>query len=100
MIIPKRIFKSMVYLDARRDSVKVTASRYVDVGNDETMELNAKLAKHEYIRIQNAYINCNKLNNYILKCVNDYIREQAKKAEADVTVETRSYLKETHARFH
>ncbi len=80
--------------------MKVTASRYVDVGNNETMDLNAKLAKHEYIRINNAFINCNKLSKYILECVNSYINEEVKKADDRVVVEVRSYLKETHAQFN
>lgn len=100
LIIPKRIFKCTIHLDARRENVKVTASRYVDVGNNETMDLNAKLAKHEYIRINNAFINCNKLSKYILECVNSYINEEVKKADDRVVVEVRSYLKETHAQFN
>lgn len=100
MIIPKRVFKCMIHLDARSENVKVTGSRYVDVGNNETMDLNARLAKHEYLQINNAYINCNKLSKHILECVNKYISEEVQKAEGKVVVEVRSYLKETHARFH
>lgn len=92
LIIEKSAMKFTIEIVSTNGQLSFNVVRYIEVGKNECMETNAKLAKHDALKINGHYVNCNDL----LRAAMDGVESKTLPVSVGLKKEKKIRLKKTY----